>query len=256
VNDRRGHHAVKPSPGEVDRGVDFPVAGNYNRGMNALTPAPSGDLAVLVSGGLDSAILLGEAVGEGRTVHPLYVRTGLRWESVELEYLNRFLTAIRGWNLRPLHILEQPIRDVYGDHWSTTGEGIPDYDSPDEAVFLPGRNVLLLAKALLWCHLQKVPAIAMAPLQANPFPDATDEFFAEFGAAVNRAVGGSVQILRPYASLSKVEVLHRGSGMPLHETFSCIHPVRGLHCGRCNKCAERRKGFQLAQMIDPTRYSE
>lgn len=223
--------------------------------MNASTSSNSNKLAILVSGGLDSAILLGEAVGEGRTIYPLYVRTGLSWEGVELDYLNRFLATMRCENLRPLQILEQPIRDVYGDHWSITGKGVPDHESPDEAVFLPGRNVLLLAKALLWCHLHGVPSIALAPLQANPFPDATDAFFAEFGAAVNRAVEGSVQILRPYALLDKVEVLHRGQGMPLHETFSCIHPIGGLHCGRCNKCEERRRAFEQAKMNDPTRYA-
>jgi 7-cyano-7-deazaguanine synthase len=223
--------------------------------MNASTDLHSTDLAVLVSGGLDSAVLLGESRSQYRTVQPLYVRTGLNWEPTELAHLNRFLIQIAAPNLKPLHILEQPIRDVYGDHWSITGRNVPDYDSPDEAVFLPGRNVLLLAKALLWCHLNRVPFIAMAPLEANPFPDATPQFFAEFSAAVNRAVEGSVQVLRPYASLSKIEVIRRGRAMPLGETFSCIQPVEGLHCGRCNKCAERQKGFAEAAVPDPTRYA-
>ena len=54
-----------------------------------------GPLAVLVSGGLDSAILVGNAIREFAAVHPLYVRQGLYWESVELQHLRRFLRAIR-----------------------------------------------------------------------------------------------------------------------------------------------------------------
>ena len=54
---------------------------------------------------------------------------------------------------------------------------MPDDKTPDEAVFLPGRNVLLLAKPLVWCHLNKVPELALAPLGSNPFADATAEFF-------------------------------------------------------------------------------
>src|SRR5256885_16328497 len=57
--------------------------------------APQEPLAVLVSGGLDSAVLLGRAARERPAVHPLYVRTGLAWEATELDYLHRFLNAIR-----------------------------------------------------------------------------------------------------------------------------------------------------------------
>ena len=216
-------------------------------------------LAVLVSGGLDSAVLLAEAARAYPAVYPLYVRSGLRWEGVERTHLDRFLAAIRTPTLRPLHVLELPVADLYGRHWSVTGEGVPGADTPDEAVYLPGRNVLLLSKALIWCHLHGVPELATAPLGSNPFPDATPAFYAEFAAVVGRAVGDApahaVRVIRPYAALHKADVLRRGRGLPLGDTFSCLHPVGGLHCGRCNKCAERQQGFRDAGMDDPTQYA-
>jgi 7-cyano-7-deazaguanine synthase len=211
-------------------------------------------IAVLVSGGLDSAILLGECLRAYPVVHPLYVRNGLAWEDAELPHLRNFLDAVRTPRLQPLHILELPVADLYGDHWSLTGQNVPGADSPDEAVFLPGRNVLLLSKALLWCHLHGVGAVALAPLGTNPFPDATPAFFGAFQDVVNRAVGGSVRVLRPYAELHKTEVMHRGRELPLERTFSCIRPVAGRHCGLCNKCAERRRAFADAGMADGTEY--
>lgn len=216
------------------------------------TPRPKAPLAVLCSGGVDSAVLLAEALAVYPAVHPLYIRTGMKWEGVELAHLRRFLEAVACNALQPLTILEQPIADVYGSHWSITGADVPDENSPNEAVYLPGRNVLLLAKALLWCHLNHVPEIAMAPLTDNPFPDATPEFFGAFSGAVNLAVEGRVAVLRPYARLSKTQVLQRAAGVPLEYTFSCIRPIGGKHCGRCNKCAERQKAFGLAGTIDPT----
>jgi 7-cyano-7-deazaguanine synthase len=220
---------------------------------NTDPPLPS-ELAVLISGGLDSAILLGEALARGAAVHPLYVRNGLFWESVELQHLRRFLEAVAAPVLCPLTLLEMPVADLYGDHWSLTGRAVPGADSPDEAVFLPGRNVLLLSKALLWCHLHGVPTVALAPLESNPFPDATPAFFTAYQNVVNQAVGGSVRVLRPYLGLSKMAVMRRGRHLPLGLTFSCIRPAGGRHCGACNKCAERRRAFANAGMADPTEY--
>jgi 7-cyano-7-deazaguanine synthase len=214
----------------------------------------AGPLAVLVSGGLDSAILLAEACRRHPAVYPLYVQFGLAWEDVERAHLRRFLAALDAPALKPLVLLEMPVADVYGAHWSITGKDVPSANTPDDAVFLPGRNVLLLAKALLWCHLHDVPGVALAPLESNPFPDATPRFFRSYQDVVNQAVGGHVMVYQPYRGLHKSEVLQRGRGMPLEWTFSCIRPRQGRHCGECNKCAERQKAFVQAGLPDPTPY--
>jgi 7-cyano-7-deazaguanine synthase len=197
-------------------------------------------LAVLVSGGLDSAAL--------------YMRHGLYWESAELVWLGRYLEALAGPGLAPLQVLELPVADLYGSHWSVTGRGVPGASTPDEAVYLPGRNVLLLAKAMLWCRLHGVTAVALATLGGNPFPDATPDFFSAYEDVVSRATGGRVRVLRPYAGLDKAAVMRRGRGLPLGQTFSCMSPVGELHCGVCNKCAERRRAFADAGLSDPTIY--
>src|SRR5262249_47035314 len=133
-------------------------------------------------------------------------------------------------------------------------DGVPDADSPDEAVYLPGRNVLLLSKALIWCHLNQVPDLALAPLAANPFPDATPAFFTAFTAVVNQAIDGRVRVLWPYLQLTKAEVRRRGRHLPLQYTFSCMRRRHGQHWGACNKCAERRRAFAAAGLDDPTEY--
>lgn len=219
--------------------------------------APTSPLAVLVSGGLDSAVLLAEAARAYPAVHPLYVRTGLLWEDAEQAHLGRFLSAVAGPSLRPLVTFDEPAGDLYAGHWSVTGTGTPTAGGPDEADFLPGRNVLLFAKPLLWCLLNGVPELATAPLAANPFPDATPEFYDGLAAVVGRAVDGTVRILRPYAHLRKPEVVRRGAalGLPLEQTFSCNRPVGLRMCGRCSKCGERQQGFISAGVDDPTDYT-
>ena len=212
-------------------------------------------LAVLASGGIDSAVLLAEARESFADVYPVYVRTGVIWEQAETAHLSHYLDAIRHPALRPPVTLSLPLADVYGDHWSMTGANVPDEKSRDEAVYLPGWNVALLSKALLWCHLNAVDELAIAPLAGNPFSDATDSFFTALANVVNGAIGGNVPIRSPYAGLKKRDVMHRGRDLPLELTFSCLCPIAGIHCGRCNKCAERRKAFQDADRVDLTQYA-
>jgi 7-cyano-7-deazaguanine synthase len=216
-------------------------------------------VALLASGGLDSSILLAHLIerggAAGRRVQPIYVRSDVIWHDAELAGLRRFLAAIACDRLEPLIVLDLPLADLYGPHWSVTGVGVPGDDSADEAVYLPGRNALLIVKAAVWCRLHGIGQLALAPLRANPFPDATPEFFAAFEAAINQATDGELRITTPFAEFDKRQVMELGRGYPLHLTFSCIRPRGGLHCGRCNKCAERRRAFELIDYDDPTQYA-
>lgn len=216
----------------------------------------SGTAAVLISGGIESAVLVATMLERREHVRPIYVRCGLRWEDVELAAARSFLAAIARDGLAPLVVLEEPIRDVYGPHWSTDGPDIPDAGSPDEAVYLPGRNLLLTVKAAVWCRLRNIKVLALGSLGSNPFPDSTDEFFRDLEAVLGRALSGGPKLLRPFAGLHKPDVVRRGAGLPLELTSSCIRPIGGLHCGRCNKCAERRLGFREADVPDRTPYAE
>ncbi len=216
---------------------------------------PVDHAAVLMSGGLDSAVLCWELLRDFRRVTPIFVRSGLRWEAIELESLARFLAAVDLPALDPLVVLDEPVADIYGAHWSTTGQGVPAADTEDEAVYLPGRNLLLVVKAAVWCRLRGRQALALGCLGSNPFPDSTPAFFSRLEEVLSLALGGSLRLIRPFDRLHKHDVIRRGRRLPLHLTFSCIDPVNDQHCGICNKCAERCQGFREAGVADLTRYA-
>ena len=209
---------------------------------------------VLLSGGVDSSILVAHLLDQSFTVQPFYIRSNLVWETSEYAAANRFLAALKAPGLQTLITLELPLQDLYQGHWSITGQNAPDAESPDSAVFLPGRNALLVIKAALWCQLHDIDRLALAPLRNNPFADATPEFFTSLQAALNRSGLRVLEIIRPFAGMSKQQVLLLGNGYPIELTFSCISPVSGLHCGVCNKCTERKKVFRVLNRRDPTHY--
>jgi len=211
---------------------------------------------VLFSSGLDSAVL---AASEARAsdVHPLYVSTGLSWEPEELAAVARLLAAPVYAGLAPIARLSFTVTDLYpATHWAIRGTP-PAFDTPDEDVYLTGRNVILLSKAAVYCAQQKIPRIVIGPLAGNPFPDATPEFFATMARALSLGLAYDIAIDAPFVTMDKSEVVRLGVtlGVPLGSTLSCMNPQSGLHCGQCSKCRERRDAFHDAGVADPTTYA-
>ncbi len=197
----------------------------------------------LVSGGIDSAVMIGELIGQSRQVVPFYVRCGFVWETAERYWLRRYLNKIACPALAPLVVVELPMGDIYPDHWSLTGRHSPGSRSPDSAVYLPGRNAVLITKSAIYAALHGIETIASGILKGNPFADSTPAFLATLSTALAEGLQAPLTLITPYANKSKKEVVARGRHLPLSLTFSCLAPVGRAHCGRCNKCVERARAL-------------
>ena len=212
--------------------------------------------AVLFSSGLDSAVL---AAAEARTcqVHPVYVSAGLAWEREELAAVDRLLAAPAYRGLAPVARLTFTVEDLYPPtHWALRGTP-PAFDTPDEDVYLTGRNIVLLSKASIYCAQQKLSRIAIGPLAGNPFPDATPEFFSTMAHALSLGLAHPITVAAPFVEMDKSDVIRLGAELrvPFELTLSCMNPRQGLHCGQCSKCRERRDAFHEAGIADPTAYA-
>ena len=216
--------------------------------------------AVLISGGLDSAVLLAEEASRAGTdfVQPIYVSVGLAWEAAEQAALRELLDRrlLRDCT-RPLVSLTVDMRDVYAaGHWAIEGHP-PAYHTPDEDVYLPGRNVVLLGKAGVYCATARIDRLVLGTLAHNPFPDATPAFRSAMAEALALGLAHPLTIDAPFANTEKAEVIRRGAalGVPMQLTLSCMSPVKGGHCGTCSKCRERHDAFLEAGIADPTDYA-
>ncbi len=214
---------------------------------------------VLFSAGLDSAVLVAYAVREnaGAPVQPVYVSAGLAWEAEELAMAARLLRSdAYGAQVRPLVTLGVDMRDVYPPtHWAIRGEP-PAYDTPDEDVYIEGRNVVLLSKTSVFMARSGFTRVLIGPLAGNPFPDATRAFFEAMATALSIGLASPITIDAPFAGMHKADVIRLGRELrvPFELTLSCMNPHDGRHCGQCSKCRERIDAFKQAGGSDPTRY--
>jgi 7-cyano-7-deazaguanine synthase len=218
---------------------------------------PSG---VLLSGGLDSAVLLADEAAQG-VVWPIYVQVGLAWEAAEQQTITALLDSAPYRSLQALTSLEIDMSDVYpAHHWAMRGAP-PAYDTPDEDVYLPGRNVVLFGKAAVFCALKGLDRLVLGTLAHNPFPDASPKFRESFAAALSTGLDHRLHLDAPLAAMSKADVIRRGTELrvPFELTLSCMSPVTGnglpRHCGTCSKCRERHDAFIEAAVEDPTDYA-
>ena len=216
---------------------------------------------VLLSGGLDSAVLLAHEAERARVL-PVYVSVGLAWESAERRMVSHLLAApLFAGKIEALETLDFTMRDVYAPtHWAVVGTP-PAYDTPDEDVYLVGRNLVLLTKAGVKAATRKASRLALGLLGGNPFPDATPEFLAAMAQALTLGLNHPLEIATPFSEMHKDDVIRRGRdlGVPLALTLSCMNPIDApipLHCGQCSKCRERRDGFRAAGVDDPTVYQQ
>lgn len=209
---------------------------------------------VLLSGGLDSTVVLALALAEGFECHALSVDYGQRHRH-ELRAALRVGEALGVADHRRARV-SLPYDGALTDDTELFTESRPGLAQ----TFLPGRNTLMLALAAGWAETIGAEAIfvgANLDDQAG-YPDCRPAFFDAFESTASLGGGGFFFTIRtPLIDKSKAEIVALGErlGAPMGDTSSCYSPASGgAACGTCDACRLRRSAFIAAGVADPTRY--
>jgi 7-cyano-7-deazaguanine synthase len=217
---------------------------------------------VLLSGGLDSMVCAGLAREAGFTVIALTIDYNQR-HRVELDAAR----AIAG-ELADRHIVLPLDLRAFGGSALTSDIAVPkDGVEPGIPVtYVPARNTIFLSLALGLAEASGARDlfIGVNALDYSGYPDCRPEFVAEYEKLANLATRAGVEgqpftIHAPLQHMSKADIVReaRRLGLDAGLSHSCYDPLPdGRHCGRCDACRLRAKGFDEAGIADPTNYAE
>jgi 7-cyano-7-deazaguanine synthase len=218
---------------------------------------------ILLSGGMDSATVLGIALAAGEECYALSFAYGQRHDA-ELGAAKTLATRMGAHEHRVINIdLGQLGGSALTDESIAVpgagGEGIP-------VTYVPARNTVFLSLGLAWAEVLEADAIYVGvnAVDYSGYPDCRPEYIAAFQAMANLATkrtaeGEALDIRTPLINLSKSEIVKLGVslGVDFGLTVSCYSAdADGGACGKCDACELRREGFIAAGVSDPTKYQE
>lgn len=216
-------------------------------------------VVALMSGGLDSCVLVGQLLRDGREVEAISFDYGQR-HRVELDHA-RLLSEAYG--IKQTEVNARLLGDLaVGSALTDNRTAVPHGHYEEEsmkATVVPNRNMALLSLAAARAIATGADvAIAAHAGDHVIYPDCRDTFMDLFQATVKEGNWGAsgFTVLRPFVRMSKADIVRVGAliGAPMHLTWSC-YEGGSRHCGACGTCVERKEAFELAGVKDPTEYS-
>lgn len=225
-----------------------------------MSPGLQPPAVVLLSGGMDSAVVVAQAMEMGFQVHALSILYGQR-HAIELAAARQ---VARTLGVAAHKVLELDLRAIGGSALTADiavpeepGQGIP-------VTYVPARNTIFLSLAL--GHAEVIGAadlfVGVNAVDYSGYPDCRPAFIEAFEQLANVATragdeGRRFRVHAPLMTLSKAGIALEGQrlGVDLAQTVSCYQADdEGRACGRCDACRLRRQGFVDAGLADPTRY--
>ncbi len=231
--------------------------------MTFPTAPQGGALVALVSGGLDSLVVAAMARAAGWRLFALTIDYNQR-HRIELEAAHRVAKAMGAER----HIVLPLDLSTFGGSALTdaslnvpkqgVGEGIP-------ITYVPARNTIFLSLCLGWAEAvgARDIAIGVNALDYSGYPDCRADFIRAFEGMANLATKAGVEgdpfhVHTPLVDMTKADIVRTGQqlGVDMGLSWSCYDPTADQkHCGSCDSCRLRQKGFAEAGVADPTVYA-
>lgn len=225
-----------------------------------MPPAPAA--VVLLSGGLDSMTVAALAREAGYRLFALTIAYGQR-HAVELDAARRIAAHLGAER----HVVLPVDLSAFGGSALTADIAVPKAGVGDDipVTYVPARNTVFLSLALAWGEAAGARDlwIGVNALDYSGYPDCRPEFIQAFERLARLATkagdgGQAFRVHTPLQRMTKADIAREADrlGLDAAMSWSCYDPADGKHCGLCDACRLRAKGFAEAGLPDPTVYAQ
>ncbi|MFC7072083.1 7-cyano-7-deazaguanine synthase QueC [Halovenus rubra] len=214
---------------------------------------------VLVSGGMDSATAVYEAIEQGYEPVFLHTSYGQNTETKELACAKKLAEVVDA----QLHHAETGHLAAIGTSSLTDDEmAVADADTESDEIpasYVPFRNANLLSMAVSYAEATDCAAVFIGAHSEDfsGYPDCRPAFFETFQSVVDSGTrpDTEIEITAPFAEWSKTDIVRHGRelAVPYEYTWSCYRSDEPA-CGTCDACTYRLEAFQHVGERDPIPY--
>jgi 7-cyano-7-deazaguanine synthase len=215
------------------------------------------DAVILLSGGMDSGVMLAWARPRFRRVHALSFDYGSKHAAKEL-VMAQDLAAVYDVLLKKVKL--PFINTLFSSSLLKSGPEIPEGSyRPDSisSTVVPFRNGIMLSVAVGYAESNRIPTVLIGSHSGDHpiYPDCTSSFTHAMSQAALLGTFTKVKIDAPFAGFDKRHIagIGRGLNFDFTRTWSCYKGL-DLHCGVCATCLERKYALEYETGLDPTRY--
>ncbi len=215
------------------------------------------DSVIILSGGMDSTVLLASEISNCRKIAALSFDYGSKHNSRELPMAAR---SCREFGISH-EIVKLPFIDqLFSSSLLQSGEEIPDgaYDSANmKSTVVPFRNGILIAIGVGYAESIGASRILLGSHSGDHhiYPDCRPEFNAAMQETARHGTDGKVAVVFPFAAMDKRDIgdLGRKLHIDYTRTWTCYKGEEN-HCGICGACDERKYALRFGEGLDPTVY--
>ena len=212
---------------------------------------------VVLSGGMDSAVLLADLVHKGHECVAISFDYGSKHNACELPMAQALCQSMGiAHTLVPLPF----INDLFDSSLLESGDAVPDgaYDADNmKSTVVPFRNGIMLSIAAGYAESVGASQVALASHAGDHaiYPDCRPEFNGALSSAIHIGTDNQVSLTFPFADIDKRAIgdLGRTLGIDFAATWTCYKGGEA-HCGSCGACDERKYALRHDEGLDPTVY--
>jgi len=213
-------------------------------------------IVVVLSGGMDSTVLLAKLKDEGHELLCLTFDYGSKHGPKE-QHAAKELCAHYGIEH---YIFKLNMNGLLVSDLLSSGGEVPDghYAAPNmKQTVVPFRNAIMLSLAVGYAESHGCQAVAIGAHSGDHYiyPDCRPGFLTSMREAALNGTDNEIDLIFPFSRMTKGHIAALGAelGVPFEKTWTC-YKGQDVHCGTCGSCSERKEAFIEAGVVDPTVY--